>query len=297
MERPARPRAPVRRGLHGRHVRGRGGLDRGFPRPRCARAGRRPALGRPARGDAIRSGGGSASSIGAPTRGAMSPTTTISTTGSTRCSSIPTASTAAPISRRPASPSTTPSSPRNGIWRPSFSSGPGDRILDIGSGWGGPCTLSRRVLPGAGDRDHPVERAARGGAGAGRRRRARIQSRFQAHRLPGCRGPLRPHRLGRHVRACRRRLLRRLLPQMRGAARRRRRDGAAFDRALGSRPAPPTRGFASTSSPAATFRRCPRCCRPSSARGSSSPTSRFSAFIMRRPSPPGASASSPIAKT
>ena len=40
----------------------------------------------------------------------------------------------------------------------------------------------------------------------------------------------RSHRLGRHVRACRRRLLRHVFPQVRAAARRRRRLSAAHDR-------------------------------------------------------------------
>ena len=78
-------------------------------------------------------------------------------------------------------------------------------------------------------------------------------------------GTLRPHRLGRHVRACRRRPLSRVLPQAARAADAD--DGvgaAAFDRPHGRARHAPIPGCASTSSPAAIRRRCPRSCRSSS---------------------------------
>ena len=84
------------------------------------------------------------------------------------------------------------------------------------------------------DRRHPLQGTARRLEPArprGRRGRPRA---LQAARLsPGAR-PLRPHRLGRHVRACRRRPLRRVLHQGEGAAGRRRRHAAAFDRPHGA---------------------------------------------------------------
>ena len=77
-------------------------------------------------------------------------------------------------------------------------------------------------------------------------------------------GQLRPHRLGRHVRACRRRPLPDLLPQGEGAADARRRGAAALDRPHATGRARPIPGCANTSSPAAIRRRCRRSCRWSS---------------------------------
>ena len=63
-----------------------------------------------------------------------------------------------------------------------------------------------------------------------RARRPRPSRALRAARLPRAHRPLRPHRLGRHVRARRRRPLRRVLRQGQRAARRRRRHAAALDR-------------------------------------------------------------------
>ena len=65
-------------------------------------------------------------------------------------------------------------------------------------------------------------------------------------------------------------------------ARRRRRHAAALDRPLGRARASPIRGSPNTSSPAATSRRCPRCCPRSSAPACWSPTSRSCACTTPR---------------
>ena len=81
-------------------------------------------------------------------------------------------------------------------------------------------------------------------------------------------GQLRPHRLGRHVRACRRRPLPRLLrARCATLLEPRRRRAAPFDRPLAGPPSPPMPSSPSTSSPAATFRPCRRWCRRSSSTG------------------------------
>ena len=171
-----------------------------------------------------------------------------------------------------------------------------DRILDIGCGWGGLALYLAEFCGADGDRDHPVAGAARGGARPCRRTRASKARRFPAHRLPRHRRPLPAHRLRRHVRACRRQLLRRVLRQMCRIAGRGWRHGAAFDRAversqrhqsLDSQVYLPGRLYAG-----AVGGRCPR----SSGPGCLSPTSRFCACTTPRPSQPGATASSPIAR-
>ena len=114
---------------------------------------------------------------------------------------------AAPISRPPISRSRTRSSPRSGISRRSCCIEPGQRVLDIGSRLG---RAWRSISPrSAGARVTGITLSqeqlalARERAPAKRHGRARSSS---GSGLPRhCRN-VRPHRLGRHVRACRRRL-------------------------------------------------------------------------------------------
>ncbi len=94
------------------------------------------------------------------------------------------------------------------------------------------CALHGRVLPRAGHRHHAVARAVPARDRARGRKEPRQRGRIPPAGLPRRAGKIRPHRLGRHVRACRRRLLRRLLPPLRRASRQRRRDAAALDRPL-----------------------------------------------------------------
>ena len=170
-------------------------------------------------------------------RGATSRIITISTAGSIRCSSTPTGNTAAPISRTPSSRSTTPNSPRSATSPPSCCSAATAAIetararhrLRLGRAR----PLSRRDRRRRRHRHHAVAGAARH-----RQRARRGKGPGRARPLPPAglsrrRRAVRPHRLGRHVRACRRQPLRHLLPQERATARRRRRDAAAFDRPLG----------------------------------------------------------------
>ena len=95
------------------------------------------ALGAPAMAPALPLAAARAVQSAGPRARATSRITTISTSGSTRCSSTPTGNTAAPISSIPSSRSTTPSSPRSATSPPSCWSSRGARVLDIGSGWGG----------------------------------------------------------------------------------------------------------------------------------------------------------------
>src|ERR1700682_3099446 len=104
---------------------------------------------------------------------------------------------------------------------------PGLRVLDIGSGWGG---LGLYLSEIAGARHITGVTLSDEQASAAR---ARGEGRVPPTRLPRPRRELRPHRLGRHVRACRRQSLRRFLPQSRGNAERGRGGVAAFDRPLG----------------------------------------------------------------
>ena len=153
---------------------------------------------------------------------------------------------------------------------------PGARVLDIGSGWGGLGALSRRDRAARGHRRHALGGAVRARAQARRRKglAARVEFRLQDYR--DIDGDVRPHRIGRHVRACRRQAYYdAFFRKCAGTARRRRRDAAAFDRPLGRPGRSPIRGSRSTSSPAATSRRSRRCCPRSSAPDCWSPTSRF----------------------
>ena len=111
--------------------------------------------------------------------------------------------------------STTPNSPKNATSPPSCCSSPASVCSTSAAAGAGSVSISPEIA-GAdvtgvtlSQEQHAVanERAAE--AGLARRARFLLQDYRDVARA------LRPHRLGRHVRACRRRSLRRLLPQMR----------------------------------------------------------------------------------
>ena len=212
--------------------------------------------------------GASPSSTRPAGRGATSPTTTTSTAASIRSSSTATASIPAPISRpEHETLEEAQDAKKRHIASKLQLDRPDLEVLDIGSGWGGlALTLARdcgaRVTGITLSREQLAESAgARRRRGAGRARQLRTAG------LPQPAPPLRPHRLGRHVRACRRRPLPALLRRgeaVPGAGRRR---AAARHRPQRAARAAPMRGWPSTSSPAAIARRCRKCCRRSRSRG------------------------------
>ena len=159
---------------------------------------------------------------------------------------------------------------------------PGNRVLDIGSGWGG-LGLYLAEMTGADVTGVTLstEQLQVANARAAEKNLTRIGE-ISAAGLSRHPRPVRPHRLGRHVRACRRRLLRHLLS---GAAPNCSATTASWCCIRSAaRPAPtsPTRGSRNTSSPAATSRRSPRCCRRSNAPGCWSATSRSCGCITPR---------------
>ena len=172
-------------------------------------------------------------SIRVGARGATSRITTISTASSMRCSSMPTGNTAAPISRPPdqSLDDAQLAKKRHLAAKLLVDAGPARARHRLRLGRA--CALSRRALRRARHRHHAVARSSlRSRACAPPKRDCPTRSTFRLQDYRDVAGEIRPHRLGRHVRACRRRLLRRVLPQVRRTARRRRRDAAAFDRPL-----------------------------------------------------------------
>ena len=83
----------------------------------------------------------------------------------------------------------------------------GATALDIGCGFGGMASLSRRGRRSKGHRRHAVGGAIRGRGEPRPRRRAGRPGRVPAAGLSRRAGDLRPHRFGWHVRACRRQSL------------------------------------------------------------------------------------------
>ena len=134
----------------------------------------------------------------------------------------------------------------------------GDRVLDIGSGWGG-LGLYLAEMTGANVTGVTLstEQLQVSNARAAEKNLAR-SAQVSARGLSRRSRPVRPHRVGRHVRACRRRLLRDLFQALRRTLDRRRRHGAAFDRPLGRAPTSPIPGLRNTFSRAAISRRSPR---------------------------------------
>ena len=111
--------------------------------------------------------------------------------------------------------------------------GRGDRVLDIGSGWGG-LGLYLAEMTGANVTGVTLstEQLQVSNARAAEKNLTR-SAKFFLEDYRDISGPVRPHRVGRHVRTCRRRLLRDLFQAVRRASQRRRRHGAAFDRPFG----------------------------------------------------------------
>ena len=107
---------------------------------------------------------------------------------------------------------------------------PGQRVLDIGSGWGDMALYLARMENVDVTGRHAVEGAVRAFEREGQAA-WRCRSRpLRAAGLPRGQRDVRPHRLGRHVRARRRPPLRRVLRQGERAADRRRRHAAALHR-------------------------------------------------------------------
>ena len=128
------------------------------------------------------------------------------------------------------------------------------RVLDIGSGWGG---LGLYLAEACGAEVAGVtlseEQHALSNERAPAARRRATASQFQLMDYRAARGHIRPHRLGRHVRACRRRPLPRILRQDAGRCSARRRRAPPFDQPIRRARVPPAPGSRNISSPAATF--------------------------------------------
>ena len=175
-------------------------------------------------------------SICDPARATTSRITTTSTAGSIRSSSTATSNIAAPISNSPDQSLDDAQLAKKRHLAAKLRLKPGATVLGHRLRLGRPCALSRRDCRRAGHRHHAIAGAipARAKPGAGARPHAGRD--VPAGGLSRCRRPFRSHRLGRHVRACRRRLLRHLLRQMREAPRRRRRRRCCTRSAAAARP-------------------------------------------------------------
>ena len=162
---------------------------------------------------------------------------------------------------------------------------------------GRPRALPRRDRRGARHRHHAVEGAARARDRA--RRGARLQASVQASGSQDYRdvgGTLRPHRLGRHVRARRRRLLRHLFPQMRASFSPTTASCSCTRSAAASSPAVTNPWIAKYIFPGGYIPAFGGAAGDRARADCSSPTSRSCGCTMPRRSRPGAHASSPTAR-
>ena len=155
-----------------------------------------------------------------PCQGTMSRATTISTGGSIRSFSMPTSNTVAPISKRRRRRLDDAQLAKKRHVAAKLLIGPGDRVLDIGSGWGG-LGLYLAEIAGANVTGVTLstEQLQVSNARAAEKNLTRAVK-FLLEDYRDIPRPVRPHRVGRNVRACRRRLLRDLFPALRRTAHR-----------------------------------------------------------------------------
>ena len=159
------------------------------------------------------------------------PTTTTSTAGSIRSSSTTTCNIPAPISRTEAGLEEAQLAKKRHL-AAKLALEPGQRVLDIGSGWGG---LGLYLAEHAdvdvtgvtlSDEQHAVSNRRAAEKGLSGRVRFLLKDYRQVARA------VRPHRLGRHVRACRRRPLPAVLRSLPESPQQGRRHRPPFDRSL-----------------------------------------------------------------
>ena len=158
----AQPRTRARRSLHGRHLRRRAWLDRGRAGDPDGPTGNIAALCQAAMVAAISGQAYQAVQSAPVDRKTMSPTTTTSTGGSIRFSSIPTSSTAAAILRKPEATLDDASARQEAAHRrqapdPARRQGARHRL-----GVGRPWSVSGRNDRRQRDRRHPVDRTTAG---------------------------------------------------------------------------------------------------------------------------------------